>query len=150
MWIVLSWAKMWYMPNFEKWCQTYSQDIETSFLQSAGLWVVINFNNCITLRSMSWSRFNKERPTRAFVRTPYITSVCSDWYIASICGNLLKLIWPHASSWKLEVERISNLHKPGQKTGLNIVQELLAKTRVIGIEEKSHTRWTICRISRTQ
>lgn len=64
-------------------------------------------------------------------------------FAANICGILSIMKWAVERSRRMKVDRISELHKPGQNTGLNIVQELLSKTRETKVKEESRTSWMI-------
>lgn len=65
-------------------------------------------------------------------------------YSASISGILSIKKWGKEETMQKKLSRISFLHQPGQSIGLNMVQELLAKTRATRTAEESRTWYLAC------
>jgi len=61
-----------------------------------------------------------------------------------MCGILSITKWPEESTIKSEINRVSNDHSPGKNNGLNMVQELLAKTRITRVNEEARTWYLPC------
>ena len=65
-------------------------------------------------------------------------------YAAGCCGVLSIRKWPTLNA-ESELERIKELHSPGGRYGINLLQEMAAKTRLTRNAESSRALWTECR-----